>query len=116
MYGHLWRGGKVVWASENSLSPSLPPNEEHKSHSQPKCETHSDRREGSKPHKNDLGIMTRVRNSNLGLCFFPFKCCVSQLSVDRFGKNFEGVMLLGQAESSPNFSSFGPQRAEKSNI
>ena len=48
--------------------------------------------------------------------FFPFKCCVSQLSVDRFGKNFEGVMTLGQVNSSPNFYSFGPQRAEKCNI
>ena len=52
-----------------------------------------------------------VRNSNLGLCFSPFKCCVSHLSVDRFGKNFEGVMTLGQVNSSPNFCSFGPQRA-----
>ena len=48
--------------------------------------------------------------------FFPFKCCVSHLSVDRFGKNFEGVMTLGQVKSSPNFCSFGPQRAEKRNI
>ena len=60
--------------------------------------------------------MTRVWNSNLGLYFFPFKCCVSQLSVDRFGKIFEGVMTLGQVKSSPNFGSFGPQRAEKRNI
>ena len=26
-------------------------------------------------------VMSSVRNSNLGLCFFAFKCCVSQLSV-----------------------------------
>ena len=60
--------------------------------------------------------MTSVRNSNLGLCFFPFKCCVSQLSGDRFGNNFGGLMILGQVRSSPNFCSFGPQRAEKRNI
>ena len=61
-------------------------------------------------------MMNIVRNSNLGLYFFPFKCCVSQLSVDRFGKNFEAVMTLGQVKSSLNFCSFGPQRAEKRNI
>ena len=61
-------------------------------------------------------VTTRVRNSNLGLCFFAFKCCVSQLSVERFGKNLEGVMTLGQVKSSPNFCSFGPQRAEEHNI
>ena len=60
--------------------------------------------------------LNKVRDSNLGLCFFPFKCCVSQLSVDRFDKNFEGVMTLGQVKSSPNFCLFGPQRAEKRNI
>ena len=60
--------------------------------------------------------ITRVRNSNLGLWFSPFKCCVSRLSVDRFGNNFEGWVTLGQVKSSPNFCSFGPQRAEKSNI
>ena len=59
---------------------------------------------------------TSVGNSNLGLCFFAFKCCVSQLSVDTFGKTFEGVMTLGQVKSSPNFCSFGPQRGEKRNI
>ena len=51
-----------------------------------------------------------------GFVFFPFKCCVSQLSVDRSGNKFEGVMTLGQVKSSPNFCSFGPQRAEKHNI
>ena len=61
-------------------------------------------------------ISSRVRNSNLGLCFFAFKCCVSQLSVDRFGKIFEGDLNLGQVKSSPNFCSFGQQRAEKRNI
>ena len=61
-------------------------------------------------------LLKSVRNSNLGLWFFPFKCCVSHLSVDRFGKNFEGVMTLGQVKSSPNFCSFAPQRAEKRNI
>ena len=61
-------------------------------------------------------LMARVRNSNLGLCFFAFKCCVSQLSLARFGKIFEGVMTLGQVKSSPNFCSFGQQRAEKRNI
>ena len=60
--------------------------------------------------------MSTVLNSNLGLCFFPFKCCVSQLSVNRFGKNFEGDMTLGQVKGSPSFYSFGPQRAEKRNI
>ena len=60
--------------------------------------------------------MTRVRKCNWGWHFFPFKCCVSQLSVDRFGKNFEGVMTLGQVRSSPNFCSFGQQRAEKHNF
>ena len=60
--------------------------------------------------------ITSVRNSNLGLYFFPFKCCVSQLSVDGFGKIFEGVTTLGQVKSSPNFCSFGLQRAEKRNI
>ena len=67
--------------------------------------------------KSDLtSMMISVRNSNLGFCFFTFKCCVSQLSVDRFGKFFEGVMTLGHVKSSPNFCSFGPQRAEKRNI
>ena len=61
-------------------------------------------------------MMFSVRNSNLGLCFFPFKSCVSQLSVNRFGNNFGGLMTLGQVRSSPNFCSFGPQRAEKRNI
>ena len=32
--------------------------------------------------------------------FFPFKYCVSQLSVDRFGNKFEGVMTLDQIKSS----------------
>ena len=68
------------------------------------------------PCSHPWWIITSVRNSNLGLCFFAFKCCVSQLSVDRFGKNFEGVMTLGQVKSSPNFCAFGPQRAEKRNI
>ena len=53
-------------------------------------------------------LMTSVRNSNFG---FGFKCCVSHLSVNRLGKKFEGVMTLGQVKSSPNFCSFGPQRA-----
>ena len=56
---------------------------------------------------------TGVRNSNLGLCFFIFKCCVSQLSVARFGQKFEGVMTSGQVKS---FCLFGQQRAEKRNI
>ena len=64
----------------------------------------------------DHGLICSVRNSNLGLCFFPFKCCVSQLSGDRFGNNFGGLMILGQVRSSPNFCSFGPPRAEKRNI
>ena len=63
----------------------------------------------------DEEVMTSVRNSNLGLCFFAFKCCVSHLSVDRFGKFLEGAMTLGQVKSVPNFCSFGPQRAEKRN-
>ena len=61
-------------------------------------------------------MLSSVRNSDLGLYFFAFKCCVSQLSVDRFGNFFEGVMTLGQVKSSQNFCSFGPQRAEKRNI
>ena len=61
-------------------------------------------------------MIISVRNSNLGFCFFAFKCCVSQLSVERFGKNFEDQVKLGQVKSSPNFCSFGPQRAEKRNI
>ena len=61
-------------------------------------------------------VTISVRNSNLGLCFFHFECCVSQLSVTRFGNNFEGIMTLGQVKSSPNFCSFGSQRAEKRNI
>ena len=32
-------------------------------------------------------VVSRVRNSNLGLCFPPFKCCVSQLSVDQMSRN-----------------------------
>ena len=32
-------------------------------------------------------VISRVRNSNLGLCFFRFKCCVSQLSVDQISRN-----------------------------
>ena len=48
-------------------------------------------------------LIIRVRNSNLGLCFFPLKCCVSQLSVDRFGKHFEGVMTLGQVKKFTKF-------------
>ena len=61
-------------------------------------------------------LIFSVWNSNLGFCFFAFKCCVSQLSVYSFGKKFEGVMTLVQVESSPNLCSFGPQRAEKRNI
>ena len=62
--------------------------------------------------RNCSGV-TRVRISNLGLCFSPFKCCVSQLSVDRFGKILEGLMTLSQVKSSPNLCSIGPLRAEK---
>ena len=61
-------------------------------------------------------LTARVRNSNLGLCLIPFKGCVSQLSVDRFGENFGGLLTLGQVKSVPNFCSFGPQRAEIRNI
>ena len=68
------------------------------------------------PSEDREHFISSVRNSNLGLCFFPSKCCVSHLSVDRFGKNFGGVMTLGQVKSSQNFCSFGPQRAEKLNI
>ena len=57
-----------------------------------------------------------VRPINLSLYFFRFKCCVSQLSVDKFGKIFGGLMTLGQFKSVPNFFSFGSQRAEKHNI
>ena len=31
--------------------------------------------------------INRVRNSNLGLCFSPFKCCASQLSVDQMSRH-----------------------------
>ena len=31
-----------------------------------------------------LSVTSRVRPLNLNLCFFAFKCCVPQLSVDRF--------------------------------
>ena len=34
-----------------------------------------------------ISIISRIRNSNLGLCSFPFKCCVSQLSVDQMSRN-----------------------------
>ena len=44
------------------------------------------------------------------LVFFCFK---SWPSVDRFGKHFGGLVILGQIKSVPNFCSFGPQRAEK---
>ena len=47
--------------------------------------------------------------------FFPFQCCVIQLSVDRFGNNFGGLRTLGQVRISQSFCSFGPQRAEKRN-
>ena len=47
--------------------------------------------------------MVRVRNSNLGWRFFAFKCCFSRLSVDRFGKIFEGVMTLGQVKKFTKF-------------
>ena len=62
--------------------------------------------------RHRIGLTTRVRNSDLGLCCFPFKCCVSQLSVDRFGENFEGVLTLGQVK---NYQ-ISAQRAEKRNI
>ena len=49
-----------------------------------------------RPQQNSGGrrptVIHRVRNSNLGLCFFPFICCVSQLSVDQMSRhlvNFE---------------------------
>ena len=58
-------------------------------------------------------MMNRVRPLNLSLCLFDFKCCVSRLSVDRFGIKNGGLMTLGQVKSSPNFCSFGPQRAKK---
>ena len=32
-------------------------------------------------------VSIRVRNSNLGLCFFFFKCCVSPLFVDQISRN-----------------------------
>ena len=39
------------------------------------------------PYLISAHVTTRVRNSNLGLCFFTFKCCVSQLSVDQMSRN-----------------------------
>ena len=63
-----------------------------------------------------VSVKSSVRNSNLGLCFPPFKCCISQLSVDRFGNNLGWLMTLGQVKSSLNICSFGPQRDEKRNI
>ena len=64
----------------------------------------------------ECSVIIRVRKCNWGWHFSPFKCCVSQLSVDRFGNNFWGLITLGQVKSSPNFCSFGPQRAEERNI
>ena len=40
------------------------------------------------PHAVSTMDMSSVRHLNLSLYFFRFKCCVSQLSVDRFGKKF----------------------------
>ena len=42
---------------------------------------------GTSPTTTPNTGMIRVRNSNLGLCFFAFKCCVSQLSEDQMSSN-----------------------------
>ena len=34
------------------------------------------RRQPHLPVRQGQSTVTKVRNSNLGLCFFPFKCCV----------------------------------------
>ena len=62
------------------------------------------------------GVITRVRKLNLCCWFLASKVAFSWPSVDRFGKNFGRLMTLGQVKISPNFCSFGPQRAEKRNI
>ena len=41
--------------------------------------------------KGRVRVVTRVRNSNLGLCFFAIKCCVSHLSVDQMSRYFNLV-------------------------
>ena len=51
-----------------------------------------------------------------GLVFLASKVVFSWPSVDRFGKNFGGLMTLGQVKSIQNFCKFGPQRAEKHNF
>ena len=48
-------------------------------------------------------IIFRVRLFNVGLHFFAAKVAFSYPSVDRFGKQFWGLMTLGQVESIPNF-------------
>ena len=61
-------------------------------------------------------LVSRVRKLNLGCRFLASKVAFSWPSVDRFGKDFGGLMTLGQVESVPNFCYFGPQRAEKRNF
>ena len=48
-------------------------------------------------------VTTRVRKLNLGCRFFASKVAFSWPSVDRFGKDFGGLMTLGRVESVPNF-------------
>ena len=48
-------------------------------------------------------LMNSVRLFNVGLHFLAAKVAFSCPSVDRFGKNFWGLMTLGQVKSVPNF-------------
>ena len=41
----------------------------------------------------NIWLIIRVRNSNLGLSFLAFKCCVSQLSVDQMRRNLVNFLL-----------------------
>ena len=51
-----------------------------------------------------------------GLVFLAQKVAFSWQSVDRFGKKFWGLMILGQVKSVQNFCLFGPQGSEKRNF
>ena len=44
-------------------------------------------------HKVSTGPIGRVRPLNLSLCFSPFKCCVSRLSVDKMSRNLVNFYL-----------------------
>ena len=52
----------------------------------------------NRPEKSDQSLESRVRKCNWGFHFFAFKCCISQLSVDRFRIFFCGTYDLRSCE------------------